>query len=485
MDKHAIIKLKQKGYSNRKVGEMLGMNRKTVGKYWNEYVGHTQLLTNNPIAIKEIQEKICEAPVYDASNRKARKYSPAMDEALDKILESESEKCKELGVHKQQLTNEQIHQLMLKQEFNISYSTISNYVRIKRDKIKECFIKQSYDYGDRLEYDFGEVKLLINGVLGTYHLAVLSSPAANFRWAYLYKNQKQEVFIDSQVRFFEMVGGIYKEIVYDNMKNVVTKFIGKNEKEINEELLKLSLYYGFDINVTNCYRGNEKGHVEGSVKVIRNKVFALTYKFKTFEEACDYLQHQLIDLNENSTISEEIKHLGAHKPSLDLAKVTHQKVNKYSFVRIQNNHYSVPEHLVDKTITVKTYHDKLMIYANNILVCEHKKIDGQNEISIDIRHYLKSLNKKPGALRNSLALKSIPQLKTIYENYFTTNPRRFIELIQKNNEKSINGLVQILGKYTSSPKDILDNYAIDNHLLNSLAQEQVVRYNELCLKEVK
>lgn len=34
MDKHALIKLKQKGYSNRKAGEMLGMNRKTVAKYW-------------------------------------------------------------------------------------------------------------------------------------------------------------------------------------------------------------------------------------------------------------------------------------------------------------------------------------------------------------------------------------------------------------------------------------------------------------------
>jgi transposase len=30
MDKHAIIKLKQKGYSNRKVAKMLHVNRKTV-----------------------------------------------------------------------------------------------------------------------------------------------------------------------------------------------------------------------------------------------------------------------------------------------------------------------------------------------------------------------------------------------------------------------------------------------------------------------
>ncbi|MCD0066243.1 IS21 family transposase, partial [Streptococcus agalactiae] len=104
--------------------------------------------------------------------------------------------------------------------FDISYPSIAVYVREKRKKNKECFIKQEYDYGDRLEYDFGEVKLMIDGKLEKLSLAVLSSPASNFRWAYLYTNQGSDVFFDSQVRFFEMVGGMYKEIVYDNMKNV-------------------------------------------------------------------------------------------------------------------------------------------------------------------------------------------------------------------------------------------------------------------------
>ena len=38
---------------------------------------------------------------------------------------------------------------------------------------------------DRLEYDFGEVKLVINGIVKRYYIAVLSSPAGNFRWCYL------------------------------------------------------------------------------------------------------------------------------------------------------------------------------------------------------------------------------------------------------------------------------------------------------------
>lgn len=53
--------------------------------------------------------------------------------------------------------------------------------------------------------------------------------------------------MDAHVKFFEDIGGIYKEVVYDNMKNVVNKFIGKNEDVLNEDLIKMSLYYGFDI----------------------------------------------------------------------------------------------------------------------------------------------------------------------------------------------------------------------------------------------
>ena len=78
-------------------------------------------------------------------------------------------------------------------------------------------------------------------------------------------------------------------------------------KELNPELIKLSLYYDYQINVTNCFSGNEKGSVESAVKWIRNKVFASKYEFESFEEAENYLQNRLIEINKNSDIEEEKK----------------------------------------------------------------------------------------------------------------------------------------------------------------------------------
>ena len=272
-----------------------------------------------------------------------------------------------------------------------------------------------------------------------------------------------------------MIGGVWKEIVYDNMRNVVSKFIGKNEKELNEDLVKMSLYYGFEINVTNAFSGNEKGYVEGSVKYLRNQIFAENYCFKSEEVAIEYMESRLIKLNEESKIEDEKLHLKVAKPPLELAEVRESTVDKYSFVKIENNSYSVPEYLVGRKVTSKIYYNKILIYSNYEFVCEHKKIDGENKISADIRHYLKTLSKKPGALRNSYVLKSNPSLKNIYYKYYMQNTKEFIQIIQENKEKSDKDIEKILvEKVIKLPQD-----SSKQNTLNDLARSQTSMYNNI------
>ena len=482
MDKSSIIKLKEQGYSNRKVEKMLKINRKTIAKYWNEYQTNIEKLNNtkDDLEIKEIQEKIVAKPKYNSKNRVKRKITPEFITALKNILNEELEKEKILGTNKQALTKLQIYELLKKQGFDISYSSVANEIAKIKNSGKECFIRQDYEFGDRLEYDFGEVKLVINGITRKYYIAVLSSPAGNFRWCYLYDNCKKEIFLDSHVRFFKMLGGVYKEIVYDNMRNVVTKFIGKNEKELNEDLVKMSIYYGFEINVTNAFSGNEKGYVEGSVKYLRNKIFAENYKFISEEAAIEYMESQLIKLNENSQIEEEKKYLKIAKPPLELANITSSVVNKYGFIQIENNFYSVPEYLVGRKVTSKIYYNKILVYSDYELICEHKKIDGTKKISADIRHYLKTLSKKPGALKNSYALKSNPNLRTIYNKYYIQKPKDFIQIIIENKEKSDKEIEKILIK-KSTNLIVLEK---EKNNINNLTRKQTSMYNQIMIGAV-
>lgn len=483
VDKLDIIREKENGHSNRQVAKMLGINRKTVAKYWNQYIKAKAELENPDLDIRETQAKLVEEPKYNSNNRGRVKYTFEIDQRLHEILKSETIKDKLLGIHRQQLTKKQIHEKLVGEGYDISYCTINIEINKIRKKSAECFIRQDYDFGDRLEYDFGEVKLHIAGRTGTYHMAVMSSPGGDFRWAYLYTNQKKDVFLDSHVEFFEMVGGVYKEVVYDNMKNVVSRFIGRNERELNEDLVKLSIYYGYKVNVTNCFKPNEKGHVESSVKILRNRLFATNYKFNTLNEAREYMKRSLLKLNENSKIKEEMQHLLDHKPKLELATISENEVNSYSFIRAQNNYYSVPDYLVGKKVTVKSYYDKIIIYSHNKLVCEHVKPIGEGNTIVNISHYLKTLYRKPGAIRNSLALKSIPRLKDIYDTHYSDKPRKFIKLLIDNQDRSNNELVEIFQSLVATPLYVnaLDVLG-DSSFISAKTKEQISIYNTLSVR---
>ncbi len=482
MDKHTIIKLKREGHSNRKIAKMTGMDRKTVARYWNEQIRFAAKLEENSNDLQEIQEKITAEPRYNASKRGPRKYNDAIDQLLDDILLNEENKCKELGIrHKQKLSNVQIHEIVQSAGHDIGLSMLNIYIKAKRDKKKEAFIRQEYEYGDRLEYDFGEVRLVLGDKMQILYMAVLSSPGSGYRCAYLYSSQKKEVFVDSHVQFFEKIGGIYKEVVYDNMRNVVSKFIGRNEKQLNQDLIKMSMYYGFNINVTNCYRGNEKGHVESSVKIIRNKAFASRYHFNSIEDAQIYLESVLEKMNKKSTIEEEMKQLMPYRPPLELAQISEQRVDKYSFIRVENNFYSVPEYLVGHKVVVKNYLREVIVYASGNKICKHKKKTGFHEISVDIFHYLNTFMRKPGALNNSAALKSNAALKVLYDQHFAKRPKEFIILLQENSDKDLAGIKKAIEEAVANPITANKGNTEDNVV--TMAKQQISEINKLFINE--
>ncbi|MCL2502913.1 MAG: IS21 family transposase [Bacteroidales bacterium] len=437
--------------SNRAIHRQLGYGREKISEVWSEYNAALARLNDPAADIKAVQEEMYSEPKYDSSKRTKRKYTSTVEEALKEILDQEEAKTRRLGPrHKQKLTNKQIHEQLVDLGHDIGRVTINNAISVLRKKLKEVYIRQHYDFGDRLEYDFGEVLLDCGKGIRKYHMAVFSSPASNFRWAYLYTNQKQTVFQDSHVRFFEMIGGVWKEVVYDNMRNVVHKFIGRNEKELNKELVQMAQYYGYMPNVTNCFKANEKGHVESSVQILRNQIFASRYKFTSLDEASAYMAKRLEEINEESRVSEEKEHLGAYRPPLELAKISENTVDSYSMIVVDTCKYSVPEYFACKKVIVKKYHDEIRVYAAGELICSHKRVFGKGSMSVDIYHYLGTLLRKPGAVRNSVALKSIPKLKAIFDTHYAKAPKKFIETFIENKDLSVDEIVALFEEKTSN-----------------------------------
>ena len=117
------------------------------------------------------------------------------------------------------------------------------------------------------------------------------------------------------------------------------------------------------------------------------------------------------------------------------------------------------------------------ICHKNVAVIFTKKIDGNKKISANIRHYLKTLTFKPGALKNSYVLKSNPKLKSIFDKYYTNNPKKFIDIISKNKEVSDDDLEKIL---ITNSGNLVENTRYNNNI-NNLARVQTCMYNQIMI----
>lgn len=168
---------------------------------------------------------------------------------------------KAAGIAKQQKKKIDIYEALIAEGYDISYPTVCNTIRAIMNQGGEAYIRAHYDYGDVCEFDWGEVKLNIDGGgFKSYQMAAFTSAKGNYRYSRVFNKQDTACFNESHALFFEQIGGVYRTVVYDNMKVVVKKFVGRSEKEPTENLLKLSMYYGFKFRFCNTNAGNEKGN---------------------------------------------------------------------------------------------------------------------------------------------------------------------------------------------------------------------------------
>ena len=460
LDKTQMIRLHIQGKSNREIGRIMHVSRNTVNKYLSEYRRLQSELEacdpNDNEEVRRITDAITAEPTYDVSSRGSRKWNAEMDALLDEILAAEDEKRVALGPNKQALTKRQIHELIVADGHDIGLTTVSRRIDDKRSADKDAFVAQRYEHGDRFEYDFGEVRLYIGGRLRRIQMAVMVACASDVRFALLYENQRQDVFLDSQVRFFEFMGGTFREGVYDNMRNVVAKFIGKSDKELNPELVKLSAYYRFDLNVTNCFAGWEKGAVESAVKVIRNRAFALDWRFDTLADAQAHLDAVLEKLNEGKDVDAERRALRPLPPRYEVARIREGcRVDKYSCVTVDGARYSAPEELVGKLATVRVYPNEVLVDFNGSCVARHARTREKGAMVLDVRHYLRTLRRKPGALARSEVLAGLPTLKRIFDDHYSERPKEFIEIVRASPDAAYEELeAELLACATAEPNAV-------------------------------
>jgi len=475
-----ILRYFREGHSQRRISKDLGVSRPTVKKYIKEYERGKKLMEGGVSEVEGLLlEELFGEPKYKVSKRSKRKLTTEMGELIAGYLDQNQSK-RSRGLHKQLMKKVDIWEALKESGHEIGYTTVCNYIRAVENKPSEAYIRQSYEPGEDCEFDWAEVRLVIGGKEYRLMLAVFTSAMSNYRWAKLFWRQDTASFQQAHAGFFSHTSGVYRRMIYDNMRVAIRQFVGRREKKPTEALVKLASYYQFSWRFCNAGKGNEKGHVERSVEYVRRKAFSRRDEFETIQAANEYLEQVCGQLNDRPLqgkqdsakvlFEQERPYMYPSPVAFDCGQPMDLRVDKYSTICCGTNHYSVPDHLVDKRLAVRLYPTYLLVYWNNALVCRHERRMGAHGWYIELEHYLDTLRKKPGALAGSLALKTAEQhLRSLYETHFQDQPKVFIELLHYQRDKQVSILT--IGQAVAKSMELCPHHALSLDKIKVLCEQ--------------
>jgi transposase len=502
-----ILRFFRDSDSKSKISRDLKIHRQTVRDYINEYLAVLEKEKRAGTHVEGcLSTYVSEPPKY----HRPTTPKPALTEEVCKQIDlylTENKRKRREGMRKQIMLKKDIHEALVEQGFSIGYTTVCNYISKKKHQEMEAFIRQDYMPGESCEFDWGEATLIIGGEKRKLYMSAFTGAYSNYRYGMLYEKQDTLAFMESHIEFIAATGGVYQEYVYDNMRVAVKKFVGRSQREPTRALLQLSGYYKFRFRFCNVGKGNEKGHVERSIEFIRRKAFSRRYAFASLAEANKHLVETCNRLNNNKLSSidkiprelfaDEKKVLWQPEGRMACFMIEYLKVDKYSTITYENNHYSVPDHLVGKGVDIKVFSSRLECYVLNKRICTHERSYGRKQWILDLSHYYRTLLVKPRALHNSMALKQSSELiRELYHLYFSSTPQEFIKLLlfcdkHEYSTEQLKGVIEVLRKLCPNDvsvdkiKALLGNTGIlagqidESHQTVQFSKEQLLEYTRM------
>lgn len=330
-----------------------------------------------------------------------------------------------------------------------SYDTLWRYVRQLKEELSppEAYLELETPAGFDAQCDWCKVPLKIADQPIELSMFVLKLSYSRYRYARLYRLERQECFFDGHVRAFELFCGVPKRVTYDNLKTAVLKVLcGRNRIE-QEAFVAFRGQFPFEANFTAVGKGNEKGKVESEIRYVRNHAFGLTNSFATIDDANSHLYQWLIDdakrvhTTHKQVVTQlfdvEKSHLQPlPQPMPKACRTTVAKVNKFSFVNFETNRYSVPTKYVYQTLVVKAFVDKVVIVSDDQVVATHRRLFERHGQQINPHHFLALLEKKARALDEAVVMKSLvldavfDQLKVALSKRVANANREFVRILR-------------------------------------------------------
>ena len=260
-------------------------------------------------------------------------------------------------------------------------------------------------------------------------------------------DQTTASFFAAHQAAFTYLGGVPRQIRYDNLKSVVISRDGR-AVQFNDNFLEFAGNNGFLPSACNPYSGHEKGKVERTIRYIRDSFFV----HRNYRDIID-LNQQLASWISNmamarawpddhsKTIAEqwEVEKTSLLRLPLHIQPYERReavRIGKTPYARFDLNDYSVPWRLTQTTLTILASETRVKIFNDTLIVADHVRSYARQQRITDDGHLSGIYEQNPGAehlqSRDRL-LRALPESRAYLDLVYEQQGRmsRVVELTEK------------------------------------------------------
>lgn len=403
--------------SQRAIAKMLGVSRNTVKRY---YSGEQVPWERQGVSGR--QKYVVTAEVLNFIN--------------DCLAEDEKENIK-----KQSHTAKRIYdRLVGEKSFTGGESTIRDIVAELKDKSSKVFIPLSFEPGEAYQIDWGEATIYLAGLKRKLYIFCMRECFSADIFVMAFFRPNEESFLEAQIMGLEYFGGAAKRMIFDNAKIAVKEGFGAHAK-MQDRYKVFAAHYAFNCDFCNIAAGHEKGLVEGLVGWARRNIFVPLPRVETiselnavlFERCLAYRKHRIKDrqqsVGELALIAREaLTKLPPYR--FDPSKTKTGRVDHFSTVRFDYNHYSVPVIYAGKEVSIKGYGNELIICYNGTELASYTRCYERGQSLYRLEHYLDLIEQRPRSVFNAKPVKATISQKILNAGKRLSGPREMVKLLR-------------------------------------------------------
>lgn len=280
-------------------------------------------------------------------------------------------------------------------------SILRDYIRPKRAlRSGRATVRFETEPGRQLQSDWGEIVIEMGGEKTKVHFIVNELGYSRRFHFWCTDSEDAEHTYEGLIRSLEYLGGVPAEVLVDNQKAAVLSHRPPSKPQFNERFVDLSGHYGFEPKACRPYRARTKGKDERMVGYVKHHFFVRYRSFESWAHLNQLAEQWLAeeaDPRVHGTVKEvvmerferEFPHLGPLPAQrYDTAYFETRRVSWDSYIEVRGNRYSVPSHLVSRTVVVRIGLDETVrVYDGEEMVAHHRlRGVGEGWVSVPEHH---------------------------------------------------------------------------------------------------